>query len=142
LNSHRQSYERGQVAITCPRFVLCDIIIDSYAPMAYIYYMEIIETPIFTKTVTDLLSDEEYNKLQQYLVYRPDAGALIVGGGGLRKVRWNLPGRGKSGGTRTIYYWDYGDRIYMLFCYPKNEQEDLTPKQLTILRKYIKENLL
>jgi len=104
--------------------------------------MEIIETPIFTKAVIELLSDEEYSKLQQYLIYRPDAGALIVGSGGLRKVRWNLPGRGKSGGTRTIYYWDYGDRIYMLFCYPKNEQEDLTPRQLILLKKYIKENLL
>jgi mRNA-degrading endonuclease RelE of RelBE toxin-antitoxin system len=104
--------------------------------------MEIIETPIFTKQIVSLLPDDEYKKLQHYLICRPDAGALIIGGGGLRKLRWNLPGRGKSGGIRTIYYWDQQDCIFMLFCYPKNEQENLTPKQLSKLRAYIKEYFL
>jgi mRNA-degrading endonuclease RelE of RelBE toxin-antitoxin system len=110
--------------------------------MAYIMSMEIIETPVFTKQIIALLPDDEYKKLQHYLICRPDAGALIVGGGGLRKLRWSLPGRGKSGGVRTIYYWDQQDGIFMLFCYLKNEQENLTPKQLSILRAYIKEYLL
>ena len=107
--------------------------------MAYIYNMEIIETPIFTKQVVSLLPDEEYRKLQHYLICRPDAGVLIVGGGGLRKLRWGLPGRGKSGGVRTIYYWDHHDSIFMLFCYPKNEMENLTPNQLSKLRANLKE---
>jgi len=51
-------------------------------------------------------------------------------------------GLGKSGGIRTIYYWDHKDSIYMLLCFQKNEQEDLTPKQVAILRTYVKENLL
>ena len=109
--------------------------------MAYITSMEIIETPVFTKQVITLLNDDEYKMLQQYLICRPDAGALIVGGGGLRKLRWKLPGKGKSGGIRTIYYWDHQESIYMLFCYPKNEMEDLTRSQLLQLRKYGKEFL-
>jgi hypothetical protein len=104
--------------------------------------MEIIETVVFTKAIVKLMPDDEYKMLQHYLVCRPDAGVLIVGGGGLRKIRWSVPGRGKSGGIRTIYYWDRRESIYMLLCYRKNEQENLTPKQLSSLRMYIKENLL
>jgi len=104
--------------------------------------MEIIETSVFTKAIVDIMPDDEYRELQHYLVLRPDAGAPMIGGGGIRKLRWSLPGRGKSGGIRTIYYWDHKDSIYMLFCYPKNEQENLTPKQLVLLRTYVKENLL
>lgn len=103
--------------------------------------MEIIETSIFTKSIVALLPDDEYKKLQNYLLCRPDAGAIIVGGGGLRKLRWSVPGRGKSGGIRTIYYWDHEDSIFMLLCYPKNEQEDLTPKQLSMLKAYVKDCL-
>ena len=103
--------------------------------------MEIIETPVFTKQITSLLPDDEYKKLQHYLICRPDAGALIIGGGGLRKLRWSIPGKGKSGGVRTIYYWDRRESIFMLFCYPKNELENLHPKQLSKLRAYLKEHL-
>jgi hypothetical protein len=104
--------------------------------------MEIIETAVFTKSIIGLIPDDEYKILQYYLVCRPDAGAIIVGGGGLRKLRWSVPGRGKSGGIRTIYYWDHKESIYMLLCYQKNEQEDLTPKQLSSLRTFVKGYLL
>jgi hypothetical protein len=103
--------------------------------------MQIIETPEFTKRITSLLPDDDYNKLQQYLIGRPDAGALIIGGVGLRKIRWNVSGRGKSGGIRTIYYWNHEEDIYMLLCYQKNEQENLTSKQLLALRNYLKRRL-
>ncbi len=83
--------------------------------MAYIFSIEIIETPVFTKQVITLLNDDEYKMLQQYLICRPDAGALIVGGGGLRKLRWKLPGKGKSGGIRTIYYCGIIRRVFTCF---------------------------
>ena len=72
----------------------------------------------------------------------PGAGAMIKGSGGLRKIRWNLPGVGKRGALRVIYYFDKPETIYMLFMYKKNKQEDLTPEQVKILKKTIKENLL
>jgi hypothetical protein len=68
--------------------------------------MRFIETPVFTRTLVALLDDEEYRYLQLALLQRPAAGALIPKGGGLRKLRWSLPGRGKRGGLRVIYFWD------------------------------------
>jgi hypothetical protein len=100
--------------------------------------MIIIETPIFTKLITGLMSDDEYKGLQEALVTRPEMGALIKNSGGLRKVRWSLEGRGKSGGVRVIYYWmSADDQLYMLLVYPKNEQENLTDAQVSALRKIV-----
>jgi len=66
--------------------------------------MVIIETSVFTRQVQQLLTAEEYLQLQTELIKRPEAG-VIIPGGGLRKVRWSMPGRGKRGGARVIYYW-------------------------------------
>jgi len=79
--------------------------------------MIIIETPIFTKLLTGLMSDDEYKDLQEALVTRPEMGALIKNSGGLRKLRWSLGGRGKSDGVRVIYYWmSADDQLYMLLA--------------------------
>jgi hypothetical protein len=100
--------------------------------------MIIVETSFFTRRVLELLSDDEYRELQTELVEQPDKGPLIPGGGGLRKLRWSASGHGKRGGARVIYYWAVSkDRILMLFIYPKNEREDLTPDQVKQLRKIV-----
>ncbi|HOU45111.1 MAG TPA: type II toxin-antitoxin system RelE/ParE family toxin [Anaerolineaceae bacterium] len=102
--------------------------------------VEIIETSIFTRRVSALLSPEEYRLLQLALLAQPDLGSVIPGSGGLRKVRWALKGRGKRGGSRVIYYWAATrDAILMLMIYSKNEQDDLTPGQLAILRHILEE---
>lgn len=100
--------------------------------------MVIIETSIFTKLIKALMSDDEYRDFQETLVTRPDMGDLIQGSGGLRKVRWKLEGRGKSGGVRVIYYWvTVDDQIRMLYVYPKGKQENLTQDQLAQLKKIV-----
>ena len=102
--------------------------------------MVIRETTVFTKQVKQLLDAESYRLLQLRLVADPDAGALVPGTGGLRKVRWQGSGRGKRGGIRAIYYWaGQVDVILMLLAYPKNEQEDLTPEQKKILAALVRE---
>ena len=91
--------------------------------------MLFIETPIFTKLVIDLIPNDEYRKIQLALVLRTEAGKII-------------PGSGKRGGLRLIYFWDVlEDRIYMLLIYKKSKQEDLTQSQLKILREIVKESL-
>lgn len=100
--------------------------------------MVIIETSVFTRQIQKLLTDEEYAKLQADLVRRPDAGVVIPGSGGLRKLRWGLAGRGKRGGVRVIYYWAVRqDQLLMLLMYPKNVQDDLTPEQVRALRRIV-----
>ena len=73
---------------------------------------------------------------------RPDQGAVIPASGGLRKLRWPEPGRGRRGGLRVIYSWDArAERIYLLFVYRKSRQEDLTPRQLKLVRRLAEEEL-
>ncbi len=100
--------------------------------------MVIIETTVFTRQVLELLSEEEYRQLQMLLAGRPDVGALIKGGGGLRKIRWAVQGRGKRGGGRVIYYWAVAqEQLLLLWMYAKNERDDLTADQLKRLRSII-----
>jgi len=110
--------------------------------MAYDHIMIFIETSIFTKEIQRLIPDDNYRMLQTALMLRPDSGKLIKGSGALRKIRWNLPGSGKRGALRIIYFWDPPDRIFMLFPYRKSDQDDLTSDQLKILRRMVKELLL
>lgn len=93
--------------------------------------MVIIETLIFTKQLLSTLSDDEHRLFQNMLMERPDAGKVIPGSAGLRKLRWTAEGRGKRGGLRVIYYWftAWGS-ILLLFIYPKNVQDNLAPDQL------------
>jgi hypothetical protein len=100
--------------------------------------MLIIETPIFTRRIQAILSDEEYRLLQIHLVNKPDVGKVISGSGGLRKLRWSAGGHGKRGGIRVVYYWFMSkDTIFLLFAYSKSEQDDLTPEQLKQLKKVV-----
>jgi len=102
--------------------------------------VEFIETATFTKMVTTLLTDDEYRALQNELVEAPELGDLIKGGGGIRKLRHAIQGRGKSGGVRVIYYWiKDNQQIYMLVVYPKSKKDNLTDKETAILREFVKE---
>lgn len=102
--------------------------------------MEFIETPVFTRQVLSLMDDDEYRELQNTLLDDPEAGNVIKGGGGIRKVRFGIQGRGKSGGVRTIYFWKKTtDQIFMLLMYPKSKKDKLTDAETEILRGYVKE---
>src|SRR4030042_6410848 len=98
--------------------------------------MVIIETPIFTRRIQAVLSEEEYRLLEIQLANKPDSGKIIRGSGGLRKLRWPAGGHGKRGGIRVIYYWFVSSHtLLLLFAYPKSEQEELTPEQLKHIKK-------
>ena len=100
------------------------------------------ESPVFTKAILELLSDDDYSALQHRLMQNPTAGDLIKGGGGLRKIRCAAKGRGKNGGIRVIYYLANETFIYLVTAYAKNKQETLTAKQLSILSEHVKKETL
>ena len=99
--------------------------------------MEFIEAPAFTKYVYEYLSDDEYLGLQSFLLQYPEAGKVVPGSGGIRKVRWAMSGKGKSGDVRVIYYFKrQDDEIWLLTIYSKNEVENIPAH---VLRKIAKE---
>lgn len=90
-----------------------------------------VETLIFQATWKECnLSDEDYFNLQNYLLENPDAGDVIAGTGGVRKLRHRMEGRGKRGGARVLYldFPSFGT-MYLLYAYGKNEQENITQQE-------------
>lgn len=104
--------------------------------------MVFIETSVFTRQIRNLISDESYLEMQQFLARRPTTGDLIRGSNGCRKLRWRVTGRGKRGGIRLIYYWiKNDDLIFMLTAYSKTTTEDLTAVQIRMLGQLVADEL-
>jgi len=97
-----------------------------------------IETTLFTRLVQEYLSDDEYARLQQHLIDHPEAGSVIRGSGGVRKLRWSAPGRGKRGGYRVIYLLRRPKGVvWMLTMYPKNVADTIPAHVLKQIREEI-----
>jgi hypothetical protein len=94
-----------------------------------------VETKLFTRLVQEHLSDDEYSALQRALIADPEAGAVIPGSGGVRKLHWGAGGRGKRGGIRVIYFLRTRQgQIWMLTLYPKNVTENIPAHVLKQIR--------
>jgi len=105
--------------------------LQRYALLADNACMVFVELPMFIRCTDDLFSDEDLAELQNTLLENPDAGDVIPGGTGLRKLRVPLPGRGKRGGARVIYYhWASKEQCYLVYAYAKNVTANLNPDQL------------
>ncbi len=117
-----------------------------YTQIAYILPMKaiFIELPSFARHRSGYLDDESFLALQAYLMSNPEAGDVIEGTGGLRKLRHADPrwGKGKRGGLRVIYYWWDGKRQFWLFTLcDKDEMDDLSSKEKKILKDMLKREL-
>ena len=95
---------------------------------------------MFTRLVQEYLSDDEYFRLQRQLMRDPEAGAVVRGSGGVRKLRWAAAGRGKRGGYRVIYFVRRTNSIiWMLTIYPKNVADSIPAHVLKQIRKEIED---
>ena len=95
-----------------------------------------IETHLFTRLVLQYLSDEQYTELQLALINNPELTPVIAGTGGVRRMRWAAPGRGKRGGNRVIYYIRRPKGvIWMLTMYPKNVADSIPAHALKEIRE-------
>lgn len=102
--------------------------------------MEFFEAPAFTRHLSDYLSDDGYRRLQERLASEPEAGDVIPGTGGFRKLRWadEKRGKGQRGGLRIIYYYFSSDQqIWLMTLYSKDEASDLTAAEKKALRKAV-----
>lgn len=98
-----------------------------------------IETHLFTRLVSECLSDDAYLQLQASLAKNPEAGAVIPGSGGVRKLRWGLGG-GKRGGLRVIYYVrSHNGVIWLLTLYSKNVKDNIPAQVLRKIREEIED---
>jgi mRNA-degrading endonuclease RelE of RelBE toxin-antitoxin system len=99
-----------------------------------------VETRLFTRLVLEYLNDDDYVALQQALLQNPDAGPVIPGSGGVRKLRWAASGRGKRGGYRVIYYVKRAHGvIWLLTMYPKNVAENIPAHVLRQIREEVED---
>ena len=115
-------------------------VFDGYTSETYTLpeVLTFVETRLFTSLVHRYLSDDEYAALQQALADNPDAGDVIRGSGGVRKLRWGATGRGKRGGLRVIYYLrSRQGEIWMLTLYAKNEAESIPGHVLKKIKEEI-----
>ena len=95
-----------------------------------------IELPVFTRYAADCLDDSDLAALQQALSANPEAGDLVPGTHGVRKLRWTRPGMGKRGGLRILYYvQDALGRIWLLTVYTKSARENIAVATLNALRE-------
>lgn len=102
---------------------------------------EFVELPEFHKNWNELgLSEESLRMLQIELLKNPQAGDVVPGTGGLRKYRFKLPNRGKSGGARVLYV-DFVafEKVYLLAAYSKNVKANLSLNECQAIRKLIKQ---
>ena len=101
--------------------------------------MAVVETETFLASAARLgISESRRNAMIIYLAGNPDAGVIVPKTGGVRKLRWALPGRGKSGGARVIYYYhNESIPLYALDIYAKNQKANLSAAEKKAARTMI-----
>jgi len=99
------------------------------------------ETPIFQRYAAEVWSEAERSQFISFIAANPEAGDLIRGSGGCRKVRWSTAGKGKSGGARVIYFSSDEGTIWLLIVYKKAKFDNLPTSFLVELKQGVEDAL-
>lgn len=97
------------------------------------------ETPIFIRYASELWTEVERQEFITFIAANPEAGAVIRGSGGCRKVRWSRPGIGKNGGARIVYFMAMDEVVWLLIVYTKAKFDTLPTSFLAQLRKGVED---
>ena len=102
--------------------------------------LTVIETPSFSKLAADYWMEEERGEFAAWIAQHPDAGDVVPGSGGCRKVRWTRPGMGKRGGVRVVYFnrMSHGE-IWLLLIYAKSARENIPGHVLKQIKEVIED---
>lgn len=100
--------------------------------------MTVVETPGFLRDAAGALTEQERLELVAFVAANPEAGSLMAGTGGIRKLRWGAAGRGKRGGVRVIYYYHSEDLpLFLLSVFAKNEKANLSQAERNEVRQLV-----
>ena len=100
----------------------------------------VVEVEPFSTKAKRVWNEEEKLELVSFVAHDPEAGDVIPGTGGLRKLRWSRRGKGKRGGVRVVYFFhDLAMPVFLLTVYAKSERDDLSPREKNIMRKLVGE---
>ncbi len=117
---------------------------SSPAPTALPYtraVRTVAETPIFIKYAAEVWTDPERVAFVNWIAANPEAGDVIPGSGGCRKVRWATAGSGKRGGARVIYFLEQEHTVWLLIVYKKAQYDNLPTEFISELRKGVEDAL-
>jgi hypothetical protein len=122
------------------------VLVENHTQFTYILLVRasFVELPPFQRVRQSYLDDDGFRGLQRALMKNPEAGDVIEGTGGLRKLRHGdaRRGKGKSGGLRVIYYWwNDGLQFWLFTLYDKDEARDLSPDEKKALKSLLKKEL-
>ena len=100
----------------------------------------VVETPTFARLAARFWDDESLTAFIGFIASNPEAGDVVPGSGGLRKIRWGSAGQGKRGGVRVIYFNRVASgEIWLLLVYPKSARENVSTQLLRQIRKEIED---
>ena len=140
---HEAPFAARRLAPRCPQRVpstrSAASAIDGHTSQTYnAGVFAFIETKLFTRLFDEIFSDEYLARLQGLLIENPEVGDVVPGSGGVRKMRWAMPGRGKRGGLRIIYYLrSRQGQIWLLTLYPKSEIDSIPGRILKQIKDEI-----
>jgi hypothetical protein len=100
--------------------------------------LTVAETPTFVRLSSNIWNEEERMSFISFIANYPEAGNVIPGTGGIRKVRWSATGRGKRGGTRVVYFNRLANgEIWLLLVYEKSVRENIPAHVLRQIKEEI-----
>ena len=117
-------------------------LLDGHRPLAYDHPMEnrlhtVVETEVYLRSAERVMDETERNAVVDFMAANPQAGDVIAGSGGIRKVRVPLAGRGKRGGGRVLSFLVTDRAVYLLLAYAKNDQANPSPEQMRVLERLV-----